>query len=206
MKSNIKKRFIDILFEPEDYDEEEEIEVEEPVVERKTPVQQTVKEENPLKAKDILYRKSEKSAFIDLDIKKEVKSEKEERKNDYEFSSQISPIFGVLRENDGTSSKKIISPVKEEMINKPDSSHLEIITSPIYGYGRGEDEVKAETPVESYPNNNRDEEELHRLYDSERDYGYDDYSDHTYDDFEQNVLDEDEDEDLNLFNSYREDI
>ena len=82
--------------------------------------------------------------------------------------------------------------VDEALINKPDSSHLEIITSPIYGYGSRSDYEKDHPDLfETIPAS--DEEELHRLLDE--DYGYDE---HTYDDLE------DENEEINLFNSYGE--
>ena len=59
--------------------------------------------------------------------------------------------------------------VDEALINKPDSSHLEIITSPIYGYGSRSDYEKDHPDLfETIPAS--DEEELHRLLDE--DYGY----------------------------------
>ena len=94
MKSDIKRKFLDILFEPEDEDDE--------VYEKpKQEVKPVKKQENTVKAADILYRKQEKSAFIDLNEKKK-KPEKKQEENvygDYEFSSQISPIFGVIKES-----------------------------------------------------------------------------------------------------------
>ena len=191
MKSNIKKKFIDILFEPEE--DEEEI-VEKPKPEVKQPVK---KQEKTVKAADILYRKPERSAFIDLEEKKkkkpEVKKEVENVVGDYEFSSQISPIFGLIKE----SQPKISTPsksVNESLINRPDSSHLEIITSPIYGYGNREDFEKEHPDLFTDLSSASEEEELHRLLDE--DYGFDD---HTYDDID------DDDEEINLFNAYGED-
>jgi len=185
MKSDIKRKFLDILFEPEDEDEE--------VYEKpKQEVKPVKKQENTVKAADILYRKQEKSAFIDLNEKKK-KPEKKQEENvygDYEFSSQISPIFGVIKESKVETNTSVS--VDEALINKPDSSHLEIITSPIYGYGNRSDYEKDHPDLfETIPAS--DEEELHRLLDE--DYGYDE---HTYDDLE------DENEEINLFNSYGE--
>ena len=58
---DIKKRFIDILFEPEDDPEEDDI-----IKELDTKKQET-KEVSTISAKDILYRKPEQSAFINLE-------------------------------------------------------------------------------------------------------------------------------------------
>ena len=75
MKSDIKRKFLDILFEPEDEDDE--------VYEKpKQEVKPVKKQENTVKAADILYRKQEKSAFIDLNEKKK-KPEKKQEENVY---------------------------------------------------------------------------------------------------------------------------
>ena len=153
---DIKKKFLDILFEPIE-DEPEEVVVEEEV-------KKPIKEESSVKAKDILYKKSENSAFIDLnDLSKPIQVEEERKENDYEFASQISPIFGVLKE----SKRRTIKTEKETndaIVNKPEDSHLETITSPIYGYGKQED-------IDGNRNMTAgllaDESELHDLLDEE---------------------------------------
>lgn len=157
---DIKKKFLDILFETVEDEQDDIQEVEEEVVKR------PIKEESSIKAKDILYRKSESSAFIDLNDlnKKEENTSKQKKENDYEFASQISPIFGVLKESKRRPIK-LDNEVNDAIINKPEDSHLEIITSPIYGYGDQED-----------LNGNRnmtagllaDESELHELFDDEQ--------------------------------------
>ena len=182
MKNDIKKKFIDILFEPEE-DEAKPEKKTEPV----SPAS-IKKQENTIKAKDILYRKSEKSAFINLDEgkKTEEKKKTENVYGDYEFSSQISPIFGVIKENKPEFNASVS--VNETYISKPDSSHLEIITSPIYGYGSRQDDSDQETNLfEQVP---EVDEELHMLLDD--DYGYDE---HMYDDYEKQ-------EEISLFDSY----
>ena len=80
MKNDIKKKFIDILFEPDD-DEDEGYEIPQP----KKPVP---KQESTVSAKDLLYKKSGQSAFINLDEKKTKKesSEPETEYGDYEFT------------------------------------------------------------------------------------------------------------------------
>ena len=178
MRSDIKKKFIDILFEPDENESEVEVYDEPKKPKKEKPV-------STVSAKDFLYKKSEQSAFIDL-----VEPKKNERKvietpnGEYEFSSQISPIFGVIKENDFKITKKMDPDTK--IVNKPDSSHLEIITSPIYGYAKqNEDIVNRYNEFYEEP----DEQELHELLDND--------NDHTYDDFTQ-------DEEINLFN-YGED-
>jgi len=165
MKEEIKKKFIDILFEPEDDEDDDSSSLVEDRPNKK-------KEDNTIKAADILYHKSEKSAFIDLDEPKTIKPESRTGEP-YEFSTQISPIFGVLKGGEKPHESK--KDIDESQINKPEDSHLEIITSPIYGYASREsvlkDEKDEETEPESY-----DEEELHRLLlnEDERYSRYDD--------------------------------
>ena len=194
MKNDIKKKFIDILFEPEE--DEEEI-FEKPKAAEKP----ARKQENTVKAKDILYRKSEGSAFINLDEKKKPEEKKVEDDHiDYEFSSQISPIFGLIKENKPEISSSPSASPSETVLSKPDSSHLEIITSPFYGYGSREDYEKEHPDLfGDLPLN--EEDELHRLLDGE-DYRYD-YDEHTYDDIEDDY-DNDKLEEINLFNSLDE--
>lgn len=180
MKSDIKKKFIDILFEPE-----EEEEIEEQTVEKKVSRKPVKGDDVSISARDILYRKSGSSAFIDLDETIKTAKENGEKTADYELTAQISPIFGLIKD-----SNKVVSPAKsvnEALINKPEDSHLEIITSPIYGYGSKSADV-GDDVAQLYDS----DAELHRLLDSD-DRPYD--PDHTYDDI---------DDDLNLFN-YGED-
>ncbi len=185
MRKDIKKKFIDILFEPDESDNEIEL-YDEPEKPRPKGPKFDAENNTTVNAKDFLYKKSEQSAFIDLDPPKKL-----ERKvistpdGEYEFSSQISPIFGVIKENEYKMSTKTDPDTK--IVNKPDSSHLEIVTSPIYGY------AKQNEPQHEYNEYFEDtsEQELHELLD-------DDFQDdHTYDDFS-------DDEEINLFN-YRED-
>ena len=196
MKNDIKKKFIDILFEPEE--DEEEI-FEKPKAAEKP----AKKQEKTVTAKDILYRKSEGSAFINLYETKKPEEKKvvEEEHIDYEFSSQISPIFGLIKENKPETESSLSVSANESLLSKPDSSHLEIITSPFYGYGSREDYEKehpdlfGDLPLS-------EEDELHRLLDSDEDRY--DYDEHTYDDI-QDEYDSGRMEEINLFNSLDED-
>lgn len=177
MKEEIKKKFIDILFDTDDDDDEVSLNVE-----KKT---EKKKEDNSIKASDILYHKSGKSAFIDLNEKpKEVKAESRTGTT-YEFSTQISPIFGVLKGGEPPVEDK--KEVDESQINKPEDSHLEIITSPIYGYASRDTVVKEESEEEN-EDESYDDEELHRLLLSE-DERYSRY----------------EDDDINLFDVFGDD-
>ena len=163
--ADLKKKFIDILFE--DDAEEEEIADEIPSEERKSIAAANAKkniEESPIKAKDILYRKSSTSPFVNLNETKKPSSvvKEEFTKEEYEMTSQISPIFGLLQENKDEKIT-VVSNLNETQTNKPTDSHLDIITSPIYGYSSGD----------SLPQDNNDqvredeEEELHHLFDEE---------------------------------------
>ena len=186
MKKDIKKKFIDILFEPDENDNEVEL-YDEPEKPRPAAPKFDANKNTVVNAKDLMYKKSEQSAFIDLDPPK-----KNERKvittpdGEYEFSSQISPIFGVIKENEFKMASK--SDPDTKIVNKPDSSHLEIVTSPIYGYAKQND---VQYDYNEYFEDTS-EQELHELLDDD---SFQD--DHTYDDFG-------DDEEINLFN-YRED-
>ncbi|MBO4919373.1 MAG: hypothetical protein J5365_04375 [Erysipelotrichaceae bacterium] len=178
MKEEIKKKFIDILFESDDDEEDDPSLASEEKPEKK-------KADSSVKAADILYHKSEKSAFIDLDEQpKTIKSETRTGEP-YEFSTQISPIFGVLK--GGQEPEEVKKDIDETQINKPEDSHLEIITSPIYGYASRESVQKEETEEEP-ESDPYDEEELHRLLLSE-DERYSRY----------------DDDDLNLFEVFGDD-
>ena len=194
MKNDIKKKFIDILFEPEE--DEEEI-FEEPKVAEKP----AKKQEKTVTAKDILYRKPEGSAFINLYETKKPEEKKIENDHvDYEFSSQISPIFGLIKENKPEVSSSSPASANETLLSKPDSSHLEIITSPFYGYGSREDYEKQHPDLFGDLPLNEDDE-LHRLLDGDEDIY--DYSEHTYDDIEDDY-DNGKIEEISLFNSLDE--
>lgn len=192
---DIKKRFIDILFEPDDEEEEE-------VFEKPVKVEPSKKETTGISAKDILYRKPEQSAFINLEETiSTVKNTKSENSSDYEFSSQISPIFGVLKDNSQNVVRNEVD-TNESFINKPEDSHLDIITSPIYGYGT-KDDIKDNNTYES------DEDELHRLLDDETDSDYNPYEyshDNINDEYLNYTAREDDDEDdITLFDMYEDD-
>ena len=137
MKKSLKKKFLDILFEEEGYEKKKvnrklnDDSFNEPVILKKTG-------KNTVDAKNVLYHKPNGSAFIDLDEKPAENSNndfiaKEKPRKDYEFTSQISPIFGMVKEK--KKNFKNTKEIDDSLTSKPDTSHLDIITSPIYGYG-----------------------------------------------------------------------
>lgn len=165
--ADLKKKFIDILFEddPNEQEIEENSNLSSPEVKQ-------VRKEAPILAKDILYHKSGSSAFINLD---ETVGNKDthvqvESVEEYEMSSQISPIFGVIKEN----TKKTINvnpEITESLTSRPTDSHLDIITSPIYGYGNKENAIDNNYEVRNIVDDSvqevNEEDELHHLFDEE---------------------------------------
>lgn len=143
MKEDFKKRFLDILFEPE-----EQIEVAGGEIEEIKP-----KENKALKAKDILYHhggEDNASAFIDYEenknifetnisaLKAQTYHNEEEDDDNYEPQPTISPIFGVVRKANNIENIPQTGETNEALIKKPDSNHLGTVLSPIYGYGEFE--------------------------------------------------------------------
>lgn len=194
---DIKKKFIDILFEEDDPEKEV---MEDSYYSNPEPIhandsyKKEVKQEGKTN-NAVVYRRSDKSAFINLNEKKkdETESSKNKIKEEYEMSSQLSPIFGVIKE----SKKKEISfdkNIEKVQTNKPSDSHLDIITSPIYGYGNKEDAQKDNYEVKNIVDD-VDEEELHHLFDEEE------YLDDSYDKLTDESL---TDEDITLFSLFED--
>lgn len=179
MKDSVKKKFLDILFDPDD-DEDE--------VEQSN--KKAAKEENPYRAKDVLYHKSNTSAFIDLNTNNSNKEtdKVEETENDYEFSSQISPIFGIIKE--GKKPERKIRPVDEKVLGNPDDSHLNIVTSPIYGYGSSDDNNVNDSFMVDNNEYDLEEDEQPVIFETNKSEDL-----QTFDDFSN------DDDEINLFNS-----
>lgn len=208
--ADIKKKFIDILFEEED----DEQELRDDSYYDESPTETKVNSNTTLNAKDILYRKSGTSAFINLYDKPKnteyVDNNIEIQNDEYEMSAQLSPIFGVIREN-----KKKEQNVSKEIIdsqtNKPSDSHLDIITSPIYGYGNKEDAIKDNYDVKGVCDDNYvekeycEDEELHNLFDD--DYNnFDDSNDYLNDDSYDALSNNDESqEEISLYKLFEDD-
>lgn len=178
MKDDIKQKFLDILFEKEEEDVSSSDE--------KAPV--TEAKESTLKARDVLYHKPKSSAFIDYNNQNNIeKKSLNVDEADYEFSVPISPIFGVIKENK-KETVNVAPEITDTLVNKPENSHLEIITSPIYGYGREENTFNnTENVDEDEYYTPEDEEEIHRIFDDEP---------------AESDNENDYEDDLNLFNSF----
>ena len=194
--ADLKKKFIDILFE-DDVDEQE-LQDDAYYAQKADKPSKNI-EESPIKAKDILYRKSSSSTFINLtdpciNNDDDTFSVEDLKKDEYEMSTQISPIFGVIKEN----VKKTINVdpvITEAQTNKPSDAHLDIITSPIYGYATKEDAQDNNYDVKSAIGENEDEE-LHHLFDEQEESLND-----SYDALDSNPLDEEE---ISLFRLFGE--
>ena len=158
MKNSLKKKFLDILFEDDDnYGKKKRKKVENTSFDKQNMPNKPVKD-SEINARDILYRKSGGSAFIDLDDKPKQEVSQDRPKKDYEFTSQISPIFGMV--NEKRRSFKESRETDDSLTSKPESSHLDIITSPIYGYGPQDE------------SNYRPSETNFMPFDEEEDYPY----------------------------------
>ena len=170
----IKQRFLDILFEDED-DEEE--------------VRKPSNKETRVKASDLLYGKKEtnevnekkeekiekpivkkesESAFINYD-QKASKEEKKDIKLEEIYVAQpaLSPIFGnIEKENDKKKKDEVIS-VDYASIEKPGSNYLGTVLSPIYGYdtitandARSKLDVKKEEKEEQLEKTDKQEDKI----------------------------------------------
>ncbi len=157
--TDIKKKICEILFE----DDETEVDDSEkkPVIKQEKKVEEVINEGTQIKARDFLYQKS--NVFVDLNDNKK-QTNYADNNEPYVFSSQISPIFGVIKQDKKQETESELK-VNKKLTSKPTDSHLDIITSPIYGYGsdvdNNIDDLVQEKP-EIY-----EEEELHDLFDNE---------------------------------------
>ena len=188
MKNSLKKKFLDILFEDdENYGKDKDeanVTIDESIItKRKT------NKDSTINVKDVLYQNNNSSAFIDLQEKPKNEIVIEKPKKDYEFTSQISPMFGVMNEKKKT--YKEVKNTDDTLVNKPDDSHLDIITSPIYGYGP-QDEVNyipSETNYlssddeDDYPFS--DNEEMNNLMDYVENQDEDDDVDEFYEELQE---------------------
>ena len=193
MKSDLKKRFLDILFEPD------EPEVREP--------ETKVKPQTPPKtidAKEILYQEKPKnSSFINLEEKSPKKKEepkpstiqkveevkpkliKDDDKN-YVIKYNVSPIFGMVEQK--KTEKKIVKKDSKSTVNPSKYTSNEYIggvISPIFGYDTEEADkareiFETENKVEEEPTQNDEVDEID-LYEAPIDI---------FEDFEEPYVDE----------------
>ncbi|MDO4500713.1 MAG: hypothetical protein Q4B60_05490 [Erysipelotrichaceae bacterium] len=149
--TTIKQKFLDILFEPENEEEE-----------RKLKETEKKKSENSLSAKDLLYKTNKETdlvspkpapqpvkqapvtpkpspTFINYNKEKEIEIPKivEETKEEiYVSRPNLSPIFGDMDASNPKKKKNENKTVNATFAatDKPSSSYLGIVLSPIYGY------------------------------------------------------------------------
>lgn len=135
---DFKKKFIDILFE-NDAIEDEDNSLQTAINEMK----KTKIETSTIKAADVIYKKGSQSPFINLNEDKQI-SAKElfNETEEYKSTPKLSPIFGLINDN----SKQTFNPDVSIRESKSDKtvSHLDIVPSPIYGYGTKDDYFKSD--------------------------------------------------------------
>lgn len=144
MKNDLKKKFLDILFEPE-----EDVVEESEITEVRGLKTNTTKETKTIKASELIYGQKEtkpliqkevksSNSFINLDIKETKKEEpKPEVKADlsdtYELKHHISPIFGNIENKKAKKEEIVKKPaVSQNAINPKE--YTGIVLSPIFGY------------------------------------------------------------------------
>ena len=129
-ESSLKDKLLGMLFEPEESDSDPKHANEAP----------------RLKAEDLLYDKNRdrkpepkepsvrnSGTFINYNDVPAEKTEPEPSYGEYVSSPNISPIFGPLETENKTKKSESIS-VDYASVEKPGSSHLGMVMSPIYGY------------------------------------------------------------------------
>lgn len=147
MKGDLKKKFLDILFEQDPEDEE----YSEPKQVKEEKRESVKENKNVPSAKEVLYQDKKQSSFIDYEEapKKKIEEVKKEKPavkkieqpavkdddRDYVIKGNVSPIFGEIEEP--RKEKKIIKSDKAAHINPSIYSTKEFtggVISPIFGY------------------------------------------------------------------------
>ena len=134
MTEDLKNKFKSILFDTFEDDEEDEKEIKELNKLKKSAEETKITTQSPIKAQDILYRKGKSDTFIDLNETIRQSNEAKKAEEEYEFSAQISPMFGIIKEGD-KKTRTIEPEIIDKSTKKPADDHLDIVLSPIYGYG-----------------------------------------------------------------------
>lgn len=135
--TTIKEKFLNILFEPED-------EVDGQVESKRKEIKVQPKQ-SPIKATDILYGKKDdehESPFIDIN---EITKEPPNLTINEEFvsSPNISPIFGNIDEAKKQKKSTASTTLNYASVDKPNSSVLGMVLSPVYGYETRVDDEKS---------------------------------------------------------------
>lgn len=181
---DLKNKFMDILFED---DTDDDVSDNENVDKNNIKEKANMTNTTGINVKDLLYRKSDSSPFIDLEetiasSSNNIVDGDLNNNDEYELSAQISPIFGVIKKAERKTTKVSSEIIKSQTV-KPTDSHLDIITSPIYGYGNKEDAIDNNYNVKGVGEYINDEEEqLHDLFDNNDPSDMDVMSDDSLDD------------------------
>lgn len=173
--SDIKKKFLDILFEPETEEIEAEaplvdVKVEKPIKEEKVETidnkeKETVKTPN---AKDILYGKQDKpSSFIDYFEVPKVEKYVEEKPETYEMKENVSPIFGPISQKERKKKTASEKDIQKAVTSTSTNEYTGIVLSPIYGYDSGKANDARKTMFGKYIKENQNETNDDLFYDEE---------------------------------------
>jgi len=134
MREDVKKKFLDILFETES-DDEPAISNDYKERSQRSSVK-NVQGSKTVLAKDILYSKGNENtnttSFINLDEKPQVNFEPVKKKPLYSPSENLSPMFGVLNSHTNEIEDNISRETKP-VIKRNETSILGTIISPIFG-------------------------------------------------------------------------
>ena len=149
MKNDLKKKFLDMLFEPEEPDEIEEAPIDDVRLSKpkeEKPVDNHEKVSQSLKAEDILYGTGEvkvNKSFIDYqEISQPSTNTYHEVREDaltdmsetYELKRHISPIFGETEPKKVKKEETVKKPTVSTPINTGKSDYTGVVLSPIFGY------------------------------------------------------------------------
>jgi len=148
MREDIKKKFLDILFEPEEVEKRERVVAKAPLEDVRPKRTEEVKKVEPtpqVQVKKTAFINVDNSSKDEEDINIEISQIKEKINNkDYEFTQNISPIFGVVDKPKKADEPKVLT--DDSQTSKPSSSYLGTIISPIFGY----DANKSTNTFENY--------------------------------------------------------
>lgn len=188
--NDMKKRLIDLLFEPDPNNQESDEYIEAPLenvlVSDEPSYNQQKREHAPetsthYSAADLLY-KSKQSVFVNLEETNQQsvsetinieKTEIEEEKAEYTPTANISPMFGLI--NDNKPQEYYKPRLDRAQVTKPADSPLGTIFSPIYGYETSKIRDIFENKVQEEPkvDNKIENEEIENLFDEYKDYSLD---------------------------------
>lgn len=168
MKRDFRDTVINLLFEPEEDDEQvvaegplQTVDVKKPHVAKVAPPKR-----EEINVKEIIYgEKVKKPTFIDVDEKSEtiapVVNVPKADDHPYEVQPNLSPIFGVIKDERVKVVKEVVA--DESQVKKPRTSYLGTVLSPIFGY----DSEKANEARITYQSSDFEEDTKPELRDTD---------------------------------------